>query len=75
MWHADKNARMGKTMATVTFIDDDFRRMPRADMARLQKLIADKKFGIQEIPYGDKKIKVEIKKVNDKIVVKKFRVM
>jgi len=62
-------------MTGVVFVDDDFRRMPRADMAKLQKLVDAKKFGIHDVPYKDKMIKVEIKRQGDKIVVKRYRPM
>ena len=62
-------------MVNVVFVDDDFRRMPRADMSKLQKLVDAKKFGIHEVPYKEKTIRVEIKKQGDKIVVKKHRPM
>ncbi len=62
-------------MTKTVFVDDDFRRMPRADMAKLQRLIDEKKFGVHEVSYGDKKIKVSIKKTGDTIQVKIFRVM
>ena len=62
-------------MATVVFVDDDFRRMPRADMAKLQRIIASGKYGVHKVSYNDKQISVEIKKVGDKIQVKIARVM
>jgi len=57
-------------MATVVFVDDDFRRMPRADMAKLQRIIASGKYGVHKVPFKDKMINVEIKKQDDKITVK-----
>ena len=62
-------------MSKTVFVDDDFRRMARADMAKLQRLIDEKKTGVHEVSYGDKKIKVSIKKAGDTIQVKIFRVM
>ena len=62
-------------MAGVVFVDDDFRRMHRADMAKLQKLVDARKFGIHEVPYKDKTIKVEIRRKGDAIVVKRYRPM
>ncbi|MGA2161355.1 MAG: hypothetical protein ABSG28_04030 [Methanoregula sp.] len=62
-------------MATVIFVDDDFRRMPRADMAKLQRIIASGKFGVHKVSYKDKEINVEIKKQGDKIQVKIVRVI
>lgn len=62
-------------MATVVFVDDDFRRMTRADMSRLQKLIAAGKYGVHKVSFKEKQINVEIKKTGDKIQVKIVRVM
>jgi hypothetical protein len=62
-------------MVSVVYVDDDFRRMPRADMLNLQKLVDAKKFGIHEVHYKDTTIRVEIKRQGDKIVVKKHRPM
>jgi hypothetical protein len=59
-----------KLMAAVVFVDDDFRRMPRADMAKLERIIASGRYGIHKISYKDKQINVEIKKKGDKIQVK-----
>jgi len=61
-------------MATVVFVDDDFRRMPRADMARLQRLIAAGKYGVHRVAFGDRQINVELKKQGDKIVVRISRI-
>jgi hypothetical protein len=62
-------------MATVVFIDDEFKRMPRADMAKLERIIASGKYGIHKVSFKDKPINVEIKKLGDKIQVKISRVM
>ena len=62
-------------MPTVVFIDDDFRRMSRADMARLQRLITAGKFGQHKVPFGEREITVEIKKQGDKIQVRISRVI
>jgi hypothetical protein len=62
-------------MATVVFVDDDFRRMPRADMAKLERIIASGKYGVHKVSFKDKPINVEIKKQGDKILVKISRVM
>ena len=62
-------------MVSVVYVDDDFRRMPRADLINLQKLVDAKKFGLHEVNYKDTKIRVEIKKQGDRIVVKKHRPM
>ena len=60
-------------MAKVIFEGDDFKRMHRTDMASLQRLIDARKYGIHEVAYKDTKIKVEIKKKGDDILVKRFR--
>ena len=57
-------------MATVVFVDDDFRRMPRADMAKLQRIIASGKSGVHKVSFKDREINVEIKKQGDKILVR-----
>ena len=62
-------------MSTVVFVDDDFRRMPRADMAKLERIIASGKYGVHKISIKDKQINVEIKKQGDKIQVKIARVI
>jgi hypothetical protein len=60
-------------MGKVVYEGDDFKRMLRADMLALQKLVDAKKFGVFEVSYKDSRIKVEIKKKGDDIVVKRFR--
>jgi hypothetical protein len=60
-------------MGKVVYEGDDFKRMHRADMQALQKLVDARKFGIFEVAYKDSRIKVEIKKKGDDIVVKRFR--
>lgn len=62
-------------MPTVVFVDDDFRRMPRADMAKLQRIIAEGKYGIHKISIKDRQVSVEIKKQGDKVQVRISRVM
>ena len=62
-------------MATVVFVDDDFRRMTRTDMAKLQRIIASGKYGVHKVSYNDKQINVEIKKTGDKIQVKIVRII
>jgi hypothetical protein len=57
----------------VVYEGDDFKRMLRADMLALQRLVDAKKFGVFEVAYKDSKIKIEIKKKGDDIVVKRFR--
>jgi hypothetical protein len=63
----------GKKMVKVSFEGDDFKRMTRKDMLKLQQLIDTKKVGIFETDYKEGKIKVEIKKKGDDIVVKRWR--
>jgi hypothetical protein len=60
-------------MVKVSFEGDDFKRMTRKDMLKLQQLIDTKKVGIFEVDYKEGKIKVEIKKKGDDIVVKRWR--
>jgi hypothetical protein len=60
-------------MVNVIFEGDDFKRMLRKDMLKLQQLVDSKKMGIFEIDYKDGKIKVEIKKRGDDIIVKRWR--
>jgi len=60
-------------MVKVTYEGDDFKRMPRADMVALQRLVDSGKMGIHEVKYKDTKIKVEIKKKDMGVVVKRFR--
>jgi hypothetical protein len=62
-------------MVKVIFEGDDFKRMTRKDMLKLQQLIDAKKVGTFEVDYKEGKIKVEIKKKGDDIVVKRFRTM
>jgi hypothetical protein len=60
-------------MGKVLYEGDDFKRMLRADMIALQRLVEAKKYGVFEVAYKDSKIKVEIKKKGDDIVVKRWR--
>jgi hypothetical protein len=60
-------------MVEVIFEGDDFKRMTRKDMLKLQQLIDAKKVGTFEVDYKEGKIKVEIKKKGDDIVVKRWR--
>jgi hypothetical protein len=60
-------------MVKVIFEGDDFKRMTRKDMLKLQQLIDTKKVGTFEVDYKEGKIKVEIKKKGDDIVVKRWR--
>jgi len=62
-----------KKMGKVIYEGDDFKRMLRKDMQKLQQLVDAKKFGIVEVDYKEAKIKVEIKKRGDDIVVTRFR--
>jgi len=60
-------------MGKVIYEGDDFKRMLRKDMQKLQQLVDAKKLGIFEVDVKEKKIKVEIKKRGDDIVVTRFR--
>lgn len=60
-------------MGKVVYEGDDFRRMLRTDMIALQRIVDAKKTGIFEVTYKDKKIKVEIKKKGDDIIVRRWR--
>jgi hypothetical protein len=62
-------------MGKVVYEGDDFRRMFRTDMIALQRLVDAKKFGIFEVTYKDKRIKVEIKKKGDDIIIRRWRPM
>jgi hypothetical protein len=62
-------------MVNIIYEGDDFKRMTRKDMLKLQQLVDAKKTGIFEVGYKEGKIKVEIKKKGDDIVVKRFRTM
>jgi len=60
-------------MVKVIYEGDDFKRMLRTDLQKLERLVESKKFGIFEVDYKEGKIKVEIKKKGNDIVVKRFR--
>jgi hypothetical protein len=60
-------------MVKVIYEGDDFKRMTRKDMLKLQQLVDAKKIGIFEVDYKEGKIKVEIKKKGDDIFVKRWR--
>ena len=60
-------------MGKVLYEGDDFKRMHRTDMLALQRLVDAKKIGIFEVAYKDTKIKVEIKKKGDDIIVTRWR--
>ncbi|HSQ93406.1 MAG TPA: hypothetical protein VLL74_03845 [Methanoregula sp.] len=60
-------------MGKVLYEGDDFKRMHRADMIALQRLVDTKKYGVFEVAYKDSKIKIEIRKKGDDIVVKRWR--
>jgi hypothetical protein len=60
-------------MVKVSFEGDDFKRMTRKDMLKLHQLIDTKMVGTFEVDYKEGKIKVEIKKKGDDIVVKRWR--
>jgi len=57
----------------VVYEGDDFKRMLRTDLQKLERLVESKKLGIVEIDYKEGKIKVEIKKKGNDIVVKRWR--
>ena len=44
--------------------------MPRADMAKLQRIIASGKYGVHKVAFKDREINVEIKKQGDKVLVR-----
>ena len=60
-------------MGNVIYEGDDFKRMTRKDMLKLKQLVDVKKIGIFDVDYKEGKIKVEIKKRGDDIVVKRWR--
>jgi hypothetical protein len=60
----------GSIMATVVYVNEEFKRMPRADMAKIQRLITTGKFGTHSVMYKEKKINIEIKNAGTKITVK-----
>lgn len=60
-------------MGKVVYEGDDFKRMLRTDMIALQRLVDSRRFGIFEVKYKDSKIKVEIKKKGDDIIVRRWR--
>jgi len=60
-------------MVNVTYEGDDFKRMMRKDMQKLQHLVDSKKTGIFEVDYKEGKIKVEIKKRGEGVVVRRWR--
>jgi len=62
-------------VARVIYEGDDFKRMHRADMLALERLVASGKTGIHEVQYKDTKIRVEIRKKGMDIVVRRFRAM
>jgi hypothetical protein len=62
-------------MGKVIYEGEDFKRMLRTDMSTLQRIVESKKTGIFEVPFRDKKIKVEITKKGDDIVVRRLRMV
>lgn len=62
-------------MVKVIYEGDDFKRMMRTDLKKLERLVEAKKLGIFEVDYKGGKIKVEIKMRGSDIVVKRWRVM
>jgi hypothetical protein len=67
------NTIVVRNMTNVIYEGDDFKRMTRKDMQKLQQLVDSKKTGIFEVDYKDGKIKVEIKKRGDDTIVKRWR--
>ena len=57
-------------MVKIIYEGDDFKRMMRTDLQKLERLVDAKKFGIFEVDYKEGKIKMEIKKKGSDIVVK-----
>jgi len=64
---------MVKKMVKIIYEGDDFKRMTRKDMLKLQQLVDAKKVGIFEVDYKEGKIKVEIKKKGDDTIMKRLR--
>lgn len=62
-----------KKMVKVIYEGDDFKRMLRTDLQKLERLVEAKKVGIFEVDYKEGKIKVEIKRKGTDIVVKRWR--
>jgi hypothetical protein len=60
-------------MGKVIYEGDDFKRMPRADMLAVERLVKTGKLGIFDVKYKDTKFRIEIKKKGMDIVVKRFR--
>ena len=67
------NSTEVRYVVNVIYEGDDFKRMTRNDMQKLQRFVDSKKMGIFEVDYKDGKIKVEIKKRGDDIIVKRWR--
>ena len=63
----------GEKMVKLIYEGDNFKRMLMADMTALQRLVDAQKSGIFEVAYNERKIKVEIKRRGDDIIVKRFR--
>ena len=62
-------------MGKVIYDGEDFKRMLRTDMSSLQRIVESKKTGIFEVPFRDNKIKVEILKKGDDIIVRRVRMV
>jgi hypothetical protein len=60
-------------MVKLIYEGDNFKRMLRTDMVALQRLVDAQKSGIFEVACKEGKIKVEIKKKGNDLVVKRFR--
>ncbi len=69
------NRGEGFAMGKVIYDGEDFKRMLRTDMSNLQRIVESKKLGIFEVPFRDTKIKVEITRKGDDIVVRRLRVV
>ncbi len=62
-------------MGKVVYEGDDFKRMPRADLLAVERLVSSGKLGIFEVKYKETKFKIEIKKKGMDTVVNRFRAM
>ncbi len=73
-WDTRKQDTGEEDMTKVTFEGDDFKRMKRAEMTEVNKLVEAKKFGKHKVKSGEKTITIEIVKKETGIVVKRLRV-
>jgi len=60
-------------MVKVIYEGDNFKRMLGTDMIALQHLVDTNKIGIFEVDFNEGKIRVEIKKKGNDIIVKQCR--